>query len=428
MDLDGGVLFAATKSVDVVERLRLAGVGPEDFVEASAKRAFTFIAKHLDSHGSLPEPQAVAELCQVEGLETFGDQGVSEDWLLEEFVNRKLHRALGERVEKIRDKLRANDPHGALESLQEFAAAPAATSSEPPVSLFSLGGEVEEAYRLVKEGFFGCPLPWPKINEITMGLWPGTCTYFVARPGTGKTHVAMLIARHAWQHGKRVLIVSPEMSKEAIAERFFIAQAQVSGVNLLRGTLTDFEQQRLHTTVEELENADGIWIVDSSHKLDGPGLDQYIRQLKPDLVCLDSIYDLSFQGNKTERTMAAIDWMRSSSKKHDVPFVGFHQINRSVGQKGKEGVGFADAGAAIALTDQLLWDAHAIFILEQSQDMLQDKRLRFHVGKKRRGHWDGEPIDCHWDFETMNFSEVAVGAERQQYNDQDAGFDEGVPF
>ena len=418
MNLETGLLFEATQSADLVERLRMYAVTEKDFDDPGSRRAYRFIASHYEEHATVPEVKAVTDICRV-GLEP---QGVDSRYLLEEFVKRKLFREVSQGIEGFSDHLRKNDPAAALTAIEKFAGEAHAVAAASPVSLFSLGDQVQEDYERVKAGYTGIPLPWESLNQITMGLWPGTVTYFVARPGVGKTQVAMLIARESWRSGKKVLIVSPEMSKEAIAERFFIAQAEVSGTNVLRGTLSDFEHTKLKDTINGLRDRDGVWIVDAEHKLDGGGIDQYIRAVKPDLVCIDSIYDLSFPGNKSDRTMAAVDWMRHSSKKHDVPFVGFHQVNRDVGRKGRDGVEYADAGAAIALTDQLLWDAHAIFILEQDRDMLEDKRLRFHVGKKRRGVWDGRPIDCHWDFDRMCFDEIK-GEEAEAYSD-----DFGVSF
>ncbi len=418
MDIEAGVLWEATQSVDVVERLRLATVTPEDFDDPAAKRAFTFIATHVHDHGTVPDANAVQDVGRCE----LASQGVGREWILDEFLKRKLYRTVATHVEKVSDKLRANLPGEALEAIKLFADQGHAAQGAVATRLFSLGDGVQDAYQKVRDGYMGLPLPWPSLNLITMGLWPGTCTYFVARPGTGKTHVAILIAREAWRAGKKVLIISPEMSKESIAERFFITHAKVSGENVLRGTLSEFEHKKLKATIEDLRDKDGVWIVDSEHKLVGETCDQFIKQVKPDIVCVDSVYDMDFKGNKSERTMQAVDWMRKSSKVHDVPFVGFHQLNRSVGKDSKfGGSSYEDAGGAIALTDQILWDAHAVFILEQDTDMKADRRLRMHVGKCRRGTWDGQPVDCHWDFETMNFGEIETDKDSKRFADDDFG-------
>ena len=71
------------------------------------------------------------------------------------------------------------------------------------------------------------------------------------------------------------------------------------------------------------------------------------------------------------------------------------------------------------MSDQLLWDAHGLFIMEQSKAMKDDKRMRFHVGKVRRGVWDGNPVDVHWDFDKMSFEEIEVLGSGSRFDEED---------
>jgi replicative DNA helicase len=294
------------------------------------------------------------------------------------------------------------------------------TSGGIPSRLFSLGDTVKAAYLKVKDGYTGIPLPWPSMTDLTMGLWPATATYFVARPGVGKTQVATLIARDAWRSGKRVLIVSPEMSKSEIAERFFIVQAGVSAGEIMRGKLNGFAEKKLFDTIEGLAAQDGIYVMDSTDDLSPNGMDAAIAAVKPDLVAIDSIYMIRVKGDKMERTMRAVDWIRQAAKRHQVPFVAFHQLSRQATKDKKQGGGYDTS--AIALSDQLLWDAHAVFIMEQDTDMKADRRLKFHVGKLRRGSHDGTPLEVHWDFDNMKFDEIVgddTSLKKVKFNDDD---------
>jgi len=191
---------------------------------------------------------------------------------------------------------------------------------------------------------------------------------------------------------------------------------------VMRGTLSDFEYRKLKDCIQSNRDADGLFIVDSDDDLSIGGLETAIRICKPDIVAVDSIYMLHIKGDKTERTMRAVDWIRAGSKKFNVPFVCFHQLSRQATKSKKMGGGYDEN--AIASSDQLLWDAHAVFVMEQDRDMKADKRIRFHVGKLRRGSWDGQPIDCHWDFDAMRFDEMEVVSQDKTYEDD--GYE--VPF
>lgn len=418
MNIENGLLWAASRSAEIVERLQLFDIKEGDFDEPNSKRAFRFIVDHVEKHEEVPTVEAVEDITQCEIV----DPGVASEYVLSEFVKRKLFRQVGKAVKGFEGSLRSNDPQGALEKIREFITGDVSLSSTAtPTSMFDLGDVVDESYKKVKSGYVGIEFPWETLTDMTMGMWPGTATYFVARPGVGKTHVAMLVAKNAWAEGKRVLIVSPEMSKGELAERFFVLQAGVSATNVMRGTLPDFEYTKLKSTIDDLRGESGIWIIDSGDDLGPGGMETAIRMVKPDLVAIDSIYMLRFQGNKTDRTMAAVDWIRRAAKKYQVPIICFHQLSRQATKDKKLGGGYDES--AIALTDQLLWDAQAVFIMEQDKDMKADKRMKIHVGKLRRGSHDGVPVELNWDFESMKFDEIKNDA-KAAYKDEE--YD--VPF
>jgi replicative DNA helicase len=288
-----------------------------------------------------------------------------------------------------------------------------------PDRLTDMGDGVIELYQKVASGYRGIELPWPTITNMTAGLWPKTVTIFVARPGVGKTFVAVIAARHAWLAGKRVLVVSPEMSKEEIAERFFVTEAGVSYVNVMRGELSDFEFPKLTATVDRLKGEDGLWIMDSDDDLSTKGMESAIRACKPDLVAIDSIYDIKVKGERRDRVLTALEWMKKSAKEIGHHCIGFAQQNRVAELSEKKGGG-ARLGT-IALADEIGQDSHAVFALEQTKDMKADKVMQIKPLKLRRGVSARDAVRVHWDFEKMNFNEMTE--EEEKFADED-----DVPF
>ena len=421
MDIEVAVIYCAATDLTVVDRLQMAGFDASEFDEPRHRKAYNFIVQHAVDHRAASGLSAVLGVCGLE-LDESLYKDLSSSFVVHEVLKRKAYRRIAEAISKATDKLHQNNPDEALELLRDFAANEiGVTSGAIPSKIFDLGDQVKAAYLRVKDGYTGIPLPWPSMTDLTMGLWPATATYFVARPGVGKTQVATLIARDTWRSGKRVLIVSPEMSKSEIAERFFIVQANVSAGGIMRGKLDGFSEQKLFDTIKSLEGKDGIYVMDSTDDLSPNGIDAAIAAVKPDLVAVDSIYMIRTKGDKMERTQRAVDWIRQSAKRHQVPFVAFHQLSRQATKDKKQGGGYDTS--AIALSDQLLWDAHAVFIMEQDNDMKADRRLKFHVGKLRRGSHDGTPIEVNWDFDAMRFGEIVNdGAKVKAYKDD---FDKG---
>lgn len=399
--IDAGFIYALLKSEDNAQQAIQAGFERQDFTEGY-HRAYELIVDHFKrSNGALPTVEAVE---RGTGL-ALADSGYEYGFLYSEMQKRRLFREVQTLMGTAGGHLRANDPVAALESLKELVKSQiTSTGQVKPSKPHDLKDQVMKNLERVRAGFCGIALPWESVTNLTMGLWPQTATYIVARPGVGKTQVAVLTAHKAIKDGKKVLFISPEMSKAELAERFFVLESGVSATNMMKGTLSSFEEVRLKDAMDDPNSLEGIYIIDNEDDLSPGGMEAAIRQIQPDLIIVDSIYMLHFKGIKSERTERAVDWIRQSSKVYNVPFLGIHQMNRMATKDAKHGGGFDTS--SIALSDQLLWDAHAVFLLEQDADMKADRRLRIHVGKLRRGAHPGKPFDVKFDLEAMDFSEI----------------------
>lgn len=413
--IDAGFIYAVLLSTDNAQQALQANFERADFSDGY-HRAFDLISDHhRQTGGSLPTLEAVRS---ATGLD-ISESGYDFGFLLSEMRKRRLFREVQALMATASTHLRANDPVAALEALKDMVKNEVSSSgSVKPSRPHDMKEQVLQNLQRVRSGFCGVALPWESITNLTMGMWAQTATYIVARPGVGKTQVAVLTAHKAIKEGRKVLFISPEMSKAELAERFFVLESKVSATNMMRGTLSSFEEVKLREAMNNPHSLDGIYMIDNEDDLSPGGMEMAIRQIKPDLVIVDSIYMLHFKGIKSERTERAVDWIRQSSKTYNVPFLGIHQMNRMATKDAKHGGGFDTS--SIALSDQLLWDAHAVFMLEQDADMKADRRLRIHVGKLRRGAHPGKPIDVRFDLETMDFSEILDSQSNFEDNESNA--------
>jgi replicative DNA helicase len=287
-----------------------------------------------------------------------------------------------------------------------------------PASLPDMGDEVLAIYDRIAHGYAGIPLPWPTINAMTSGMWPKTLTMFVARPGVGKSFTSVIAGRHAWMEGHRVLIVSPEMSKDEIAERFFAIHANVSYLHMVRGTMSDYEMPQLQGTVWEAKGKPGLYIMDADDDLTLRGIEAAVRACRPDLLAIDSLYSLRVKGERRDKLLLALEWFIATLKQFRIAGVGFIQLNRAAEVSEKKGGGIRLG--TIALADEAGQDAHTVFALEQDKDMRDDKRMRIKPLKLRRGSFGAhsQGVDVWWDFSSMRWMEIP-----EENSDEDA-----VPF
>lgn len=275
-----------------------------------------------------------------------------------------------------------------------------------PASLPDLGDEVLAIYDKIAHGYSGIPLPWPTLNAMTSGMWPKTLTMFVARPGVGKSFVSVIAGRHAWLEGHRVLIVSPEMSKEEIAERFFAIHADVSYLHMVRGTMSDYEMPKIQGVVREAKGKPGLYIMDADDDLTLRGIEAAVRACRPDLLAIDSLYSLRVKGERRDKLLLALEWFIATIKQFRIAGVGFIQLNRAAEVSEKKGGGIRLG--TIALADEAGQDAHTVFALEQDKDMRDDKRMRIKPLKLRRGSYGAHSngVEVWWDFDAMRYSEL----------------------
>jgi replicative DNA helicase len=239
------------------------------------------------------------------------------------------------------------------------------------------------------------------------------------------------IALNAWAQGYRVLVISPEMTKEEIAERFFSMYAKVPYAGVVNGGLLMHAEEHLKQTIESVKGMEGFWIVDADDHLDTGDIEQAVEMLKPHLLVLDSVYMLNpgGKGDRHEKIIKVVEWASHFCKRaydgEGIPILGISQLARP---KKKDTSGSISGSAAsqnmveqlrdqLALSDAILWYVHNLFGIVQDDDMRADKQLLYVPLKIRRAVFRKE-VRVRWDMDEMDFSEIGVSAE-DGYQDDD---------
>jgi replicative DNA helicase len=95
------------------------------------------------------------------------------------------------------------------------------------------------------EPVHGTPTPWANLTEaLGGGLRPGGFYVIGARPGVGKSAIALQLANALGDTGP-VLFSSLEMGEQEVALRVFAQQNRIPFTNLLHNTLAPFMRERL---------------------------------------------------------------------------------------------------------------------------------------------------------------------------------------
>ena len=113
-------------------------------------------------------------------------------------------------------------------------------------------------------GVSGVPSGFEGIDRLTGGFQKANLIVLAARPGVGKTSLALNIAQTVAVEGKApVAIFSLEMSAQELGERMMCSSARVSSHKVRTGSLSGDDYAKLVQAAGELEKAD-IFIDDTA--------------------------------------------------------------------------------------------------------------------------------------------------------------------
>jgi RecA/RadA recombinase len=124
---------------------------------------------------------------------------------------------------------------------------------------------MERTLELIQHPKVGIKTPFKALNHLIIGgFGKGELTYLGARPGVGKTTLAVQIARHAASKGKKVLVVSLEMLLTGLGRKLIGQEGKLSAKKLKLGTVDMTDASKSAELLRRLQ----IWINDQARSMD----------------------------------------------------------------------------------------------------------------------------------------------------------------
>lgn len=187
-----------------------------------------------------------------------------------------------------------------------------------------------------KNCLLGIPTGFKKFDQITNGLQNSDLILLAARPGVGKTSLAMNIINYAAiNHAKSCAIFSLEMPVIQLVQRSLCSVACVGMQKALNGNLSEEEWRRLWQANKQLSESK-LYIDDSSLNTPMDILSK-CRRLKRekglDLVLIDYL-QLMRSGLKQDNRVLEIAeitrGLKIAAKELNVPIILLSQLSRTV--------------------------------------------------------------------------------------------------
>lgn len=189
-------------------------------------------------------------------------------------------------------------------------------------------------------GVTGLSTGYIDLDQQLTGLHGGELIVLAARPGIGKTSLAMNFALHAARVEKRaVAVFSLEMPSTQLAQRLLAQAARVDMRKLRSGRLTQHDMDRLSESANELFNCP--LYIDDSGALSSFDLRAKARRLKQrddslGLIVIDYLQLMHQKGQVESRQLEVAEISRALkqlAKELSVPIVALSQLNRKVEER-----------------------------------------------------------------------------------------------
>ncbi len=277
--------------------------------------------------------------------------------------------------------------------------------------LVSLSDEVSKALWQINERFKnpgqfrGIQTGFARFDRLTNGLHGGELIVLAARPGVGKSALAMNIVEHVAKEGKTVAIFSLEMSNQQLVERMLSSMSTVpleyikSG--MLPGEVADLSKLRVaHDTICANMNLYG----NDYANITPSEIASQCRRLKAqkglDLVVIDYIQLMNGSGGsrETNRQQEVANISRALkllAKELNIPVIALSQLKRDAeirGIKGKEGGGGEPVLSDLRESGAIEQDADIVLFIHKDAESAGTGKFQLIIAKHRNGETGSIPI------------------------------------
>ena len=304
------------------------------------------------------------------------------------------------------------EPEAALERAEsELAKIKLNISDGDPIRLADAAAEaivrIDEIQRRGKSA--GLPTGLPSFDQDQGGLFPGELTILAARPGVGKTSLALQIAAHNAGRGRLVYFASLEMSAVELSLRLACGESGVSNRLVRIGQLDRDNMAALSGALVRQSTAN-LDIHDRS-ALTVAAIRREIRKRKKrglTLAIVDYLQLVAPEDRRSPREQQVarmVRQLKETAREYDVPILCLCQLNRQVdGDETPRLHHLRESGAIEQDADVVL------FLSKHKPTDTESHNSTLTIAKNRNGETGN--LRLNWDGPTTRFAYPGGAPER----------------
>lgn len=246
-------------------------------------------------------------------------------------------------------------------------------------------------------GIRGVPTGFPDLDDALAGLQQSNLLILAARPGVGKTTLAMNIAQYVAVELKRpVGFFSLEMSREELVDRLLVAQADIDAWKLKTGKLSEDDFSKLSDAMGVL--AEAPLFIDDTPALSVLEMRTKARRLQVesglDFLVVDYMQLARSRNleNRVQEVSEISQGMKNLARELKIPVLVLSQLSRAVETRGGKKPQLSDLRESGSIEQ----DADVVMFLWREDDE-NSENMMLDIAKHRNGPLRSLPLHFRGD-------------------------------
>ncbi|KKS33096.1 MAG: Replicative DNA helicase [Candidatus Amesbacteria bacterium GW2011_GWA2_42_12] len=232
----------------------------------------------------------------------------------------------------------------------------------------------------------GVPTGFTDLDDALAGMQNSNLLILAARPGAGKTALALNIAQNvAFGHKIPVGFFSLEMSREELMDRLLVSQAEIDAWKLKTGRMDEDEFTRLSDAMGELyetplyiDDTPGMSILEMRTKARRLQAEHGLKLIVVDYLQLAK--PSRNMDNRVQEVSEISQGLKNLARELKIPVLALSQLSRQVEQRGTKRPQLSDLRESGAIEQ----DADVVmFLWRENDDDLENVTLD--IAKHRNG-------------------------------------------
>lgn len=294
------------------------GINATWFQDPQAKEVWQVAVEHWQKYGEVPTPVAVKDTLPDISLLRVED---SYEYILDEIVAWRRRGLTIELLQGAAKQIEAEDHEQALTVLSAGLSrvGDIGVEASRDVDLTQTVDKRIDEYVELKSlpgGMRGLATGFPTIDRATSGLQSGQLITVVAQPKCGKSTLAVALMKNIHNLDVATMLISFEMSNSEQAARYDAMQAGVNHTRLLRGEMTNRDEELLRRHLGSTKDLAPLYLIDDPVSASTvSGVIAKIEKYQPRVVFIDGVYLMTDEVSGEQNTPQALTNITRNLKK-----------------------------------------------------------------------------------------------------------------